>query len=261
MHAHSIAGVNRLAEAERWQVYAGLIPAELLQAVHISASLRDSQGRALLTVHARSGGPDVVLTLHHEVGAPDPVLFAHLTDTIHGQVHVLLYIINDPFSPRFDVDVMPDGRSTRFGTVLRNLEAETKALEAGLAPGQIRPGLRILQPAIEHFERFVSGLGQDLYFVEPLYYHNALLFESYGFNYDRGHQMMQRIHKEFGPGGSLAARLDGSSPFRQPGAANSIRLRSWALHDGIAGRMFQGAHMYKRVGRKAALSTFPQAHW
>jgi hypothetical protein len=43
----------------------------------------------------------------HKIDFPDPILYAHLTDTINGQIHVLLYILNDPDSPRFDVDKMP----------------------------------------------------------------------------------------------------------------------------------------------------------
>ena len=123
------------------------------------------------------------LALFHEADFPDPVLYGHLTDTVNGQVHVLLYVLNDPESPRFDVDKMPDGRPTKFGTLMRNIQAERAALEAGLAPGQVRRGPRLLNPAIIAFEKFVESLGHDMYFIEPLYYHNAVIFERYGFNY------------------------------------------------------------------------------
>ena len=84
------------------------------------------------------GNPSVEMSLFHEANFPDPILYGHLTDTMNGQVHVLLYILNDPGSERFDVDRMPDGRPTKFGTLIRNLAAEAAALEAGLAPGQVR---------------------------------------------------------------------------------------------------------------------------
>ncbi len=147
--------------------------------------------------------------------------------------------------------------STRFGTLKRNLDAETAALQAGLAPGQIRRGLRLLSQAIATFEQFISSLGHDLYFVEPLYYHNAVIFERYGFAYQVGRRLMERIEAGFAPGGDLRPRLDGSTPFRTPAAAHSIRLRSWAIHDGILGEPFTNVTMYKRVGKTAGVSTCP----
>jgi acetoin utilization protein AcuC len=176
-------------------------------------------------------------------------------------VHILLYVLNDPDSPRFDVDRMPDGRPTRFGILCRNTQAEQAALEFGLAPGQIRKGLRMLGEAIQAFEDFVASLGHDLYFAEPLYYHNANIFEHYGFAYQRGRRLMERIQTGFQPGGDLLSGLDGSTPFRRPEAAGSIRLRSWAIHDGLLGEPFTNVTMYKTVGKHAGLNTCPNCHW
>src|SRR5215510_13580282 len=100
--------------------------------------------------------------LYHEVGFPDPILYAHLADAINSQIFILLYILNDPTSPRFNVDKMPDGSSTQFGIRKRNLEAEKAAMEAGLSPGQIRRGLRSLGNAIRAFEEFITKLGHDM---------------------------------------------------------------------------------------------------
>jgi hypothetical protein len=66
-----------------------------------------------------------------------------------------------------------------------------------LSPGQVRRGLRLLAPAIETFEQFVASLGHDMYFVEPLYYHNAVIFERYGFTYQMGRRLMERIESGF----------------------------------------------------------------
>ena len=179
---------------------------------------------------------------------------------MNGQIHVLLYILNDPDSPRFDVDRMPDGRKTRFGTLLRNLEAEKAALEAGLAPGQVRSGLRMLSDAIASFEKFIESLGHEMYFVEPLYYHNAVIFERYGLAYQMGRRRMESYHAGFSEGGKLLPLLDGS-PFRKPEAQDSIRLRSWAIHDGILGEPFTDVTMYKRVGKSAGVNTTPGCAW
>jgi acetoin utilization protein AcuC len=180
---------------------------------------------------------------------------------MNGQIHVLLYILNDPDSPRFNVDRMPDGRKTSFGTRMRNLEAEQAAMEAGLAPGQVRSGLRMLSDAIVSFEKFVESLGHDMYFVEPLYYHNAVIFERYGLAYQMGRRRMEAYHAGFSEAGEYIPLLNGSSPFRKPEAVNSIRLRSWAIHDGILGEPFTDVTMYKRIGKSAGVNTTPGCDW
>ncbi|MEJ5240065.1 MAG: hypothetical protein WHS87_02595 [Anaerolineales bacterium] len=255
----TIGSINLLPEEEKRRIYCRAIPEALIERFRLPAL--DSQ-RIQQFLHFRfaPGSSDVEMALYHEPRFPDPVLFAHLTDTLNGQIHVLLYILNDPDSPRFDVDRMPDGTPTRFGILRRNLEAEKAALEAGLAPGQVRRGLRLLGQAIQTFERFVQSLGQELYFVEPLYYHNAVIFERYGFAYQQGRKLMERIQAGFSPGGDLIPLLDGS-PFRRPEAVNSIRLRSWAIHDGILGEPFTNVTMYKYVGRSAGVNTCGDCAW
>jgi len=259
--ALSIAGVNRLPRLEKEALYASLIPAELLTRFGIGPGLRSQQGEQLAEFRCAEGATDVVVILRHAASAEDPLLYAHVTDTVSGQIHVLLFVVNDPSSPRFDVDRMPDGRPTQFGELRRNQEAEAQALRAGLAPGQVRRGLRLLEPSIVAFEGFVGKLGHELYFVEPLFYHNAVLFERYGFAYQRGRRLMEGIHSGFQPGGGLAQQLDGSSPFRTVKAAVTIRGRSWAIHDGILGYPYEGVTMFKRLGVSAGLSTFPDGVW
>jgi hypothetical protein len=72
---------------------------------------------------------------------------------------------------------------------------------------------------------------------------------------------MEALHTAFLPSGQFLAALDGSTPFRDPLFANSIRGRSWALHDGIAGQPFSGVTMYKRVGKSGTIDTFPGGAW
>jgi hypothetical protein len=257
---YTIGGINLLPDEQKRQAYFDLIPEELLDRFGIARTFIDDKGRPLIETRWAPGNPSVEVSLFHKFGFPDPILYGHLTDTITGQVHILLYILNDPNSERFDVDRLPDGRPTRFGTLARNLEAEKAALKAGLSPGQVRRGLRLLTPAIRAFERFISELGHDMYFVEPLYYHNAVIFERYGFAYMQGRKMMERIHEGFLEDGELLDQLDGSA-FRLPEAANSIRLRSWAIHDGILGEPFTNVTMYKRVGKDAKVSTTGDVGW
>ncbi len=256
----TIGGINLLADAEKRGIYTRIIPPELIEYFHLPA-LTSPEAASLLRFRFTPGSSDVEIYLFHKPDFPDPLIYGHLTDTVTGQIHILLYVLNNPDSPRFDVDQMPDGSRTRFGTLKRNVEAEEKALQARLAPGQIRRGLRMLAPAIRTFEEFVSSLGHDIYFVEPLYYHNAIIFERYGFTYQMGRRMMEDIETGFVEGGVLHARLDGSTPFRQRAAERSIRLRSWAIHDGILGEPFTHITMYKHVGKMAGICTCPSCTW
>ncbi len=261
MGASTIGSINLLPEHEKREIYRRVIPAELLERFKLTPYLTDIQGRSLMQLKCMPGSTSVELSLYHQAGARDPILYGHLTDTMNGQIHILLYVLNDPASPRFDVDIMPNGEATRFGTFRRNIEAERDALQFGLAPGQIRSGLGLLTSATEAFERFVESLGHDMYFVEPLYYHNAIIFERYGFAYQVGRKLMKRIQTEFTSESGITSQLDGSSVFRQADAKTSIRLRSWAIHDGILGEPFTNVTMYKRIGKNAGVSTTEMCDW
>jgi hypothetical protein len=258
MHPSTIGGINKLSEDEKRAIYARYIPKELIQKFDLPDPTEDKE---LLQFRFEPGSSNVEMRLYHQAGFADPILYAHLADTLNGQIHVLLYILNDPDSPRFDVDRMPDGSTTKFGTLKRNLEAEQTALQAGLAPGQVRRGLRLLRPAMAAFEEFIVSLGHDMYYVEPLYYHNAVIFERYGFAYQVGKRRMEAIQAGFREGGELRQRLNGSNPFRSSKAANRIRLRSWAIHDGILGEPFTNVTMYKRVGKSADINTTSDSDW
>lgn len=254
----TIGGINKLPEDEKRAIYARYIPKELIEKFNLPDLTNNLD---LLQFRFAPGSSDVEMMVYHQQGFPDPILYAHLADSLNGQIYVLLYILNDPDSPRFNVDKMPDGRPTQFGIRIRNLEAESAALQAGLSPGQIRHGLRAFQHALNAFEKFMTSLGHDTYFIEPLYYHNALIFERYGFSYQLGRRFMNEIQAGFGEGGALRKKLDDSNLFRSSQAANSIRLRSWAIHDGILGIPFTNVTMYKRVGISANINTAPGCDW
>jgi hypothetical protein len=111
-------------------------------------------------------------------------------------------------------------------------------------------------------ETFISRLGHEFYFLEPLAYHTAILFEGFGCAYSHGRAKMEWIHREFQPpAGELFKRLDGSTPFRMPGAERTVRGRSWAIQDGILNEPFTDFHMYKRIGMEAGICTFPNFVW
>ncbi len=252
----SIRQVNSLPRNFKLALYRSLVPIQVL-----AGRGRVSADDLTIRVRCPAGTGLVEIDVRHPADVRDPMLYVEMADTTSGQLEVLLMIVNDPLAPRFDVDRDWQGDLTKLGTLPRNIPAEVEAMQAGLAPGQVRRGLRLSRELIPVMERFVVGLGRDRFFIEPLAYHNAILFERYGFAYMTGRSLMERLDRAFRPGGNLFARLDGSTPFRRPGAERTVRGRSWAIYDGIADEPWSGVRMYKRVGHDAGISTFPDGKY
>jgi hypothetical protein len=198
------------------------------------------------------------LQVRRQPGDRDFLFFAELADTPYRQMELSFCLVNDPRAPRFDIDVDPFGRDNCFGTLRRNIPEEIRAMEAGLSPNQVRKGLKLFSRFFQRLERFVDALGMDTIVAEPLSYNNAIRYEKYGFDYIAGQQLMRWIDREFRPGGELYLRLDGSTPFRRPGMEQTVRGRSWAIHDGILHRPWDGVKIYKTLGIDAGVDTFPE---
>ena len=257
----SIREINQLPTAERDTIYRTLLPEWLFSQYGVDRETLTIDGQPAVQFRGPSGSRAVEVVVRRRISDLDPMLYLNMADTFSQQILVLLVVVNDPDAPRFNTDVDQDGNSTSLGTTSRNIAAELAAMRAGLAPGQVRAGLRVFKQMVPLFEEFIRRLGHDLFLIEPLAYHNAIIFERYGFNYLRGLQEMQRIQREFQPGGELHSRLLPEKPFRQPDAWESVRGRSWAIHDGILGHPFTGFQMYKMIGKNAAVGTFPDARW
>lgn len=252
----SIRGINGTAEPFKNAIYRRLIPGEILRRFDIPPD-----GDERLQINCPHDTRSVEIIVYHSVGAQDPVLYLQLADTMNFQIALLLLVINDPESERYNTDIDEQGLPTRFGTLRRNVREEVRAMQAGLAPGQVRKGLRLSHRYIPVLEDFVTRTGHDMVIIEPLTYNNAIVYERYGFAYFQGRSRLEWIDQVLRPGGEFFDRFDGSSPFRQPQAWRSIRGRSWAIHDGILGEPFGDIRMYKRVGLDAGVNTFPDGVW
>ncbi len=132
-------------------------------------------------------------------------------------------------------------------------------MEAGLAPGQVRKGLRKFNEIMERVESFLTAIRIHLVYGYPYAYHNAIELERLGYFYGTGKERMTEIDQGFQPGGILTRRLDGSTPFRKPGMEKTIRGRSWAIHDGILDTPWVCPMMIKMIGTKEKDYTFPDA--
>lgn len=258
MQLYSIRQINELSTPIKERLYRRLLPPRILELYGIDPeTLCDAQGNCLVTFTCPAGSGLVEIDIRPKINFPDPLLYLELTDTRLNQIEVMLFVVNDPDAERFETDRDWRGERTKFGTFKRNVPAEIQAMEARLAPGQVRKGLRLSRTLVPLFEQFVQCLGHDYYLMEPLAYHNAIIFERLGCNYVQGLRKMQWIHVNFQPGGLLHEALDSSTPFRHPDAWRTVRGRSWAIHDGILSEQWSSIKMYKQVGKDAGVDTFP----
>jgi hypothetical protein len=250
--------INARPTSERARVYCSLVPPIFSERYGLDpVALTDPEGRSLVRLQAPPGEASVCLTLRHRFDALDPALFLRLDESRYGNLQITWIILSDPEGPRFGVDLDDDGNVTDLGARFRNLREEEAAMRAGLAPGQIRPGLRMLGAVLDRIERFASRLGKPALVLEAFFYHNALSYERHGFGYLAGQDRLEAIHRGFLPGGELEVHLDGRTPFRAPGAGATVRGRSWAIHDGVLPRRWWPPMMYRPIGVRFHLSTAP----
>ena len=261
----TIAALNSLPENLKLRLYRTLIPIQVLAAFDINPRTWKNRDKLQqVSLDAENGSSKLKLSAWYGEEQENQYFYLEMADNILNGVDLNFLVLNNPLEEKFGIDYDEQGRNTQFGTVYRNLTEEKKAMEAGLAPSQIRQGLRSSQIVMTHIESFLNLMGQQAYFFEPLTYVSAWIFERRGCAYGRGHQLMDIIHKEFQPGGELYKALDSSTPFRQPDQWNTVRGRAWAIHDGILdviGRNWDDLRMIKQIGRYAGVNTFPDAKY
>jgi hypothetical protein len=262
-----IRRINQLPEKEKEGIYRVLIPPELFPRFKIHPlTFVGPSGHRSVRMYCPKDDAVALVEVKASPEDLDPIYSIQISDlTDHTMCEWEFLIVNDPASPRFGIDMDAQGRDTLFGRASRNLEEERRAMEAGLLPGQVRAGLRLTRTVVACLEHFAKAFNIQSIFLEALFYHNAIVYEKLGFSYFEGFRMMKRIDELFRPGAELWRRLDGSSPFRQPGYDRSVRGRSWAIHDGILEGIDDGVingewvspRMYRMVGRPAEVCTFP----
>ncbi|HEY7433939.1 MAG TPA: hypothetical protein VIE41_02265 [Methylomirabilota bacterium] len=261
----SIQEINALPREVSEALYARLVPEELLDRFGIDPATRcDKAGARLVRVTAPADQPWARVEVRSTPEDRDPALLVDVEMSPLSVPELAFVQITDPTGARYAIDRDPDGRDTLFGTACRNIEEERRAMRSGLAPGQVRRGLRLLSRVLDAMEGFCALIGKEIYLIEPLFYHSAILYERRGCGYLMGRDVMESIHAGFRDGGPLMKALDASSEFRGPEAARTVRGRSWAIHDGVgdglwAGGGVGGVKMYKISGRQAGINTFPGA--
>jgi hypothetical protein len=255
---NSLLDINRREPDEKYSIYGRLLPSRLWSLLGLTADelYRAESGRRITII-----APDSLALVRIEVranpAAADTVFFLELSDTGFNQMELCFCIIRDPSAPRYNVDMDDQGRVNCFATQGRNIPEELRAMRAGLFPHQTRTGLRLFSEFLPLLEHFTDALGMEMIVAELLTYCNAIRYENYGFDYLSGLRLMQEIDHQFQPGGSYFKRLDGSSEFRLRGMERTARGRSWVIHDGIMDEPWDNVRIYKMIGIRAGVNTFP----
>ena len=259
----ALRSLNELNQNIKQRIYRSLIPHGLLFRFDIDPITWKGPDKSVcVSLQAEPGTNKVYLEARSPFDPDDPFFILEFEDNKFNRLDLNLIVLNDPNGERFNTDIDSEGKLTLFGTVRRNLTAEEGAFLSGLAPGQVRQGVRGSAEVFHQLETFLIALGHRTINLEPLTYASAWVFERRGFAYIQGHLLMDEIHQEFQPGGRLHSALDGSTPFRQPQQWQSVRGRAWAIHDGILSEIdkhWDGLRMVKQIGRHASVNTFPDA--
>jgi hypothetical protein len=259
----SIAKLNRLPKEERDRNYLILVPRSIFERFEIDPkALVNRYGERVVTGIFPPDENFACIEVKYRTADKDCIFSCQISlETFMESLHLDFLILNDPLSERFNIDVDELGKDTLLGTRSRNVPEEIKAMEAGLAPGMVRRGLRLMGEFVTCLELFMTSLEMKTVTIGAFHYHNAILWERYGFIYFKGGKIMDKIHREFQPGGLLYERLDDSTPFRRKGMEQSIRGRSWAIHDGVMLDAFdeewESPTMYKTRGKDFKVNTFP----
>ncbi|HSR09901.1 MAG TPA: hypothetical protein VLS90_00545, partial [Thermodesulfobacteriota bacterium] len=203
MPNRSIYQLNHLPPAERSGIYRALIPPPVFTLFGIDRNTHlNRQGESVVQLHTPDSHGFVSVEVKQSAGDLDPIFFLQLSDTpFMDNLELSFVIINDIRKERFNIDRDESGRDTLFGTTLRNPAEEERAMRAGLAPGQVRPGLRLIGEMMRLLERFASRLKTSIISCEALFYHNAIQYERLGFGYMEGKKLMEEIDRDFAPGG------------------------------------------------------------
>ena len=257
----SMASLNQLPHELKQRVIRLLIPPRLLVAHAINPVSWEAEDEGpTVSFAAEPDSNRLHVSACASADRDDPFFVLELQDTQANGLRLNLLVLNDPATAYFPIDRDADGLKTYYGMLRRNRQAEQQAMQAGLAPAQVRRGLGASAQVLQQLESFVVFTAHTAYVLEPLTYAAAWLFERRGLAYIRGNALMKEIHHEFLPGGRLHAALDDSTPFRRPGQWKSIRGRAWAIHDGILAAIDQewnAIRMIKRVGRDAGVDSMP----
>ncbi len=263
-----ILDINNMPNPVKEGMYRILIPPSIFSRFQINPiDFTNAHGERLVRFYCPSKDISTLIEVKFSPDDKDCIFSYQLSDTIDRiKINWDFIIVCDPFGPRFDTDIDSQGRDTLFGTAERNVEAEIEAMKAGLWPGQVRRGLWVMNEFMGCLKTFCKMMDIKTVGLEALTYHNAIMYEQYGFTYLEGYKRLARINKLFQPGGKLHKLMNGATPFRMAEMADTVWGRSWAIHDRILEELpddpilegeWYSPQMYVMLDKPRCSTTFP----
>ncbi|HQU14458.1 MAG TPA: hypothetical protein PKV70_09440, partial [Thermodesulfobacteriota bacterium] len=177
----TIHELNRMPVSERSALLSLLVPSRLFSMFSIAPrTFRNPSGIECVKFTCPDEMPFFQIDVRRDPADTDAAYFLDVSTSAFGQMEISFIIVNDPDGERFGIDLDENGRETYFGTARRNVPEELRAMEAGLAPGQVRRGLRMMSEMVACWDAFFGRMGYKFYFLEPLGYNSAILYERAG---------------------------------------------------------------------------------
>jgi len=131
----TLRDINALEETEKERIYREILPDSLFERFRISGeTFLGADGERAVRFITPAGLGVVRIHVRGNHRDRDDAFFLEIADTHYHQMELSLCVINDPSSPRFDVDVDEHGRDNCFSTMGRNIPEEIRSMEAGLYP-------------------------------------------------------------------------------------------------------------------------------
>lgn len=266
-----VSQLNKLDEDQKLSIYSSLIPPTVCERFNIDPNnLKNCFNRSPICVEILCPPESMEASIEVKQDEnPDSIFYIEISDSKDFvQLQWDFIKINDPDAPRYATNIDEQGRNRWLNWGGRNRPEELRAMEAGLAPGQTRCGMRIIREVNQCLDNLCREASLKSIQLEALFYHTAIQFERQGYRYFRGWKLMNRINELFQPGGKLREKLNSSTPFRRPEFVHSVRGRSWAIHDGILEEIddpiveiWEPPIMYRMAGERHAQETFSDGNY
>ncbi len=260
-----IQRISRLDQVQKEGLFRTLIPPSIYQRFRVNPIDFCNEQRKVVRFFCPEGDRTCLVEMKLDE-YDDPVYSIQLSDsTDPTMIEWDFLVVNDISSEKFNTHIDQEGKDTLFGWASRNIEQEKLAVQAGYFPGQTRKGLGLTREVIYVLDFFCRMFGIKSIKLEALFYHNAVTYERHGFGYFNGYKQMKKIHEFFQPGEALFEKLDDKSPFRKRAFAQTVRGRSWAIHDRILDELnddlfdegWVSPVMYRMVEKPRSMITFP----
>src|SRR3990167_5199701 len=163
----SIQEINHLPREMLEALYLRLVPEEMLDRFGIDPrTLMGPEGTRLVRITAPPDKSCARVEVRSSTEDRDPALLVDVEMSGLSVPELAFVQITNPRASRYGIDRDLEGRDTLFGTVSSNVDEELRAFKDGLAPGQVRRGLRLLPRVLEAMEGFCRLLGKEIFLIE-----------------------------------------------------------------------------------------------